>query len=64
VRDQVRDQVRDKLDVACDDLGEQQVKDIARPAASTAFRSLRARQQKRRCHYLAGGAAFPEHDRR
>ena len=68
----VRDQVRDKLDFAFDDLGEQQVKNIARPvrvfaSGSTERGAGKAGRQDRRCRSrqaLDRGAAVPEYERR
>ena len=65
----VHDHVRDKLDVEFDDLGEQQVKNIARPVH--VYPRWRRRRSRRRQTPIAAarqavdrGAAVPEHERR
>jgi adenylate cyclase len=50
----VRDQVRDKLDIAFEDLGEQQVKNIARPCTSTALARRSTPWRNRHCHCPIG----------
>jgi adenylate cyclase len=60
----VHDQVRDKLDVAFDDRGEQQVKNIARPVhVFRVYRRARARNGAIAAarQAVARGAAVPEH---